>query len=289
MAVYHLKASFGSRAGGQSARAKCDYIEREGRYERDREELEYKEHGNMPKWAEDDPRSYWEAADEHERSNGRLYSEVQFALPKELNEAERRELASGFAGQLTGPERLPYTLAIHRGDGENPPAHPVFSERVHKQRWILSRSPLANGDHLDLVACRRNSSDKGSTYRVCTNVLHACSELSRECRTDASLTDKLWLIFLYLIDNISSVFKVMITKEASRRLRGMPDNAERTIVGKIDSLAVDPFAPNNNVTALKVTDGFRLRVGDWRVLYTLDTKARTMTIAAIVPRGGAYR
>ena len=81
----------------------------------------------------------------------------------------------------------------------------------------------------------------------------------------------------------------MITKEASRRLRGMPNNAERTIVGKIDGLAADPFASNNNVIALKATDGFRLRVGDWRVLYTLDTEARTMTIADIVPRGEAYR
>ncbi len=81
----------------------------------------------------------------------------------------------------------------------------------------------------------------------------------------------------------------MITKEARRRLRGMPNNAERTIIGKIDDLAAEPFAPNNNVTALKATDGFRLRVGDWRVLYTLDTKARTITIAAIVPRGEAYR
>ena len=27
----------------------------------------------MPEWAEDDPRSYWEAADEHERVNGRLF------------------------------------------------------------------------------------------------------------------------------------------------------------------------------------------------------------------------
>ena len=87
MAVFHLKASFGSRAGGQSARAKRDYIEREGRYEKDGEELEHKEHGNMQEWAEDDPGAYWEAADEHERANGRLYSEVQFALPKELGEA----------------------------------------------------------------------------------------------------------------------------------------------------------------------------------------------------------
>jgi mRNA interferase RelE/StbE len=81
----------------------------------------------------------------------------------------------------------------------------------------------------------------------------------------------------------------MITKEASRRLRGMSNNAKRTIIDKIDGLAANPFAPNNNVTTLKATDGFRLRVGDWRVLYTLDTKAGTMTIAAIVPRGEAYR
>ena len=131
MAVFHIKASFGSRAGGQSARAKSDYIEREGRYEKDGEELEHKEHGNLPEWAEDDPGEYWEAADKHERSNGRLYSEVQFALPKELNEAERWAAASNFAAQLTGPEKLPYTLAIHRGgaEGENPHAHLMYSER----------------------------------------------------------------------------------------------------------------------------------------------------------------
>ena len=133
MAVFHLKASFGSRAGGQSAVAKSDYIEREGRYEKDGEELEHKEHGNMPEWAEDDPGKYWEAADEHERANGRLYSEVQFALPKELGEAGRRELAGEFAERVCSQERLPYTLAIHRGgaNGENPHAHLMFSERGH--------------------------------------------------------------------------------------------------------------------------------------------------------------
>ena len=133
MAVYHLKMSVGSRAGGQSARAKSDYIEREGRYEKDGEELEHKEPGNMPEWAQDDPGKYWEAADENERANGRLYSEVQFALPKELSEKERRELAGEFAERVCSRERLPYTLAIHRGgaNGENPHAHLMFSERGH--------------------------------------------------------------------------------------------------------------------------------------------------------------
>ena len=144
MAVYHLKVSIGSRAGGQSAGAKADYIEREGNYEKDREELEHKEHGNMPEWAKDDPGAYWAAADEHERANGRLYREIQFALPKELNEEQRRELASSFAASVTEGERLPYTLAIHRGgpNGENPHAHLMFSERPNdgiergKEQWF---------------------------------------------------------------------------------------------------------------------------------------------------------
>ena len=74
----------------------------------------------MPAWAEDDPGKYWQAADEHERTNGRLFQQVEVALPVELDERQRRDLARSFAEKLTGPERLPYTLAIHRGEAKNP-------------------------------------------------------------------------------------------------------------------------------------------------------------------------
>ena len=56
------------------------------------------------------------------------------------------------------------------------------------------------------------------------------------------------------------MFAVKITKAARRQLNAMPDNIERTIIRKIRHVAADPFAPNNNVTALKGVDGFRLRV-----------------------------
>ena len=129
MAIYHLSVKTGSRIGGQSAKAKSDYIEREGKYEKDRDELAYSESGNMPEWAEDDPQKYWEAADAHERANGSLFKEVEFALPVELDDGQQRELASSFAVDLTGGERLPYTMAIHRGGGDNPHAHLMISER----------------------------------------------------------------------------------------------------------------------------------------------------------------
>ena len=43
-----------------------------------------------------------------------LFREVEFALPVELRRHEQVKLARRFAQDLTGEERLPYTLAIHR-------------------------------------------------------------------------------------------------------------------------------------------------------------------------------
>ncbi len=129
MAIYHLTVKTGSRQGGQSAAAKVDYIEREGKYRRDPSEVLHSESGHMPAFAQHDHRAYWQAADLHERANGRLFKEVEFALPVELSLAQQRQLAHDFAQHLTGEHRLPYTLAIHRGDGTNPHCHLVISER----------------------------------------------------------------------------------------------------------------------------------------------------------------
>ena len=156
MAIYHLTVKTGSRYGGQSALAKSEYIERKGKYERQDDERAHRESDNMPEWAEENTRSYWEAADEHERANGRLFREVEFALPRELNEGDQVELAREFASKLTsaGGERLPYTLAVHRGKGENPHAHLMISERANdgiersREQWFKrynSKEPEKGG------------------------------------------------------------------------------------------------------------------------------------------------
>ena len=96
MAIYHLHASTGSKAKGQSAGAKCRYICREGKYERGRDDLVYRQYGNMPGWIENNPVNYWDAADTFERSNGRLFKEVEVALPVELGKHEQIELSKEY-------------------------------------------------------------------------------------------------------------------------------------------------------------------------------------------------
>ena len=148
MAIYHLCVSVGSRSGGQSAAAKADYIEREGKYKEGAEEVAHTEHGYMPEFAAADPRQYWEAADLYERANGRLYRQVEFALPVELELREQIALAHDFAERLTAAGKWPYTLAIHKGEydhrgkktdtARNPHVHLIISERGNDG---INRSP----------------------------------------------------------------------------------------------------------------------------------------------------
>ena len=140
-AIYHLNARTGSRSKGQSARAAAAYIQRTAEYSRDQDradELLYTESGHMPAWAEADPTDYWNAADLYERANGRLFKRLEFALPTALTADEQQELAVGFAHHLTADEHLPYTLAIHAGEGTNPHCHLLISERTNDG---LERSP----------------------------------------------------------------------------------------------------------------------------------------------------
>lgn len=81
--------------------------------------------------------------------------------------------------------------------------------------------------------------------------------------------------------------KVSYSRDASKTLRRIPANTARLIRGKIEQYAAEPESLANNVKAMPGHPGYyRLRVGDWRVIFT-----ETMEIVAverIAPRGGAY-
>ena len=84
------------------------------------------------------------------------------------------------------------------------------------------------------------------------------------------------------------MYGILFSRDAIKVLRRMPQNMARLIRSKIDRLAQDPYAPNNNVKKLVGRPGYRLRVGDWRVIYDLDHGLRILAVERIAPRGGAY-
>lgn len=78
---------------------------------------------------------------------------------------------------------------------------------------------------------------------------------------------------------------VTYTIAAARALR-LHANRASQIRAKVAQYATDPASLANNVTALKGVDAKRLRVGDFRVIFT--ETAETITVLDIGPRGGIY-
>jgi mRNA interferase RelE/StbE len=84
------------------------------------------------------------------------------------------------------------------------------------------------------------------------------------------------------------VFRVEYSRDALKALLRMPSNTARLVRIKVEQLAADPFAPNNNVKRLKGMDAFRLRVGDWRVVYEIDRRMIVIFVVRIGPRSSVY-
>jgi mRNA interferase RelE/StbE len=66
-------------------------------------------------------------------------------------------------------------------------------------------------------------------------------------------------------------------------------NWRKRIVGKIKEIAVDPYAKHNkNVTKLQGREGYRLRIGDWRVIYELHDDRLELWALEVGTRGGIF-
>lgn len=83
-------------------------------------------------------------------------------------------------------------------------------------------------------------------------------------------------------------YSVALAPAAARRLRGLPRSAQGRLLPAIADLANDPRPPG-----VKKLSGegelYRLRVGDYRVVYGIDDAAQTVTVVKVGDRREVYR
>ncbi len=85
------------------------------------------------------------------------------------------------------------------------------------------------------------------------------------------------------------MYEIHFKPMALKALLKMPRNQALIIRTKIDALKEDPYAKNNNVKKLKEVEGYRLRIGDWRVIYHINDKALKILVIKIASRGEVYK
>ena len=83
------------------------------------------------------------------------------------------------------------------------------------------------------------------------------------------------------------MLRIVYSRQAAKALRAMQPRQAKAILAGIEKLAENPARPDLDIKKLQGRDGFRLRIGQWRVIYTED--GVILDVIRIGPRGDVYK
>ena len=87
----------------------------------------------------------------------------------------------------------------------------------------------------------------------------------------------------------NAAYELTIKRQPLRALQRMPRQQAQRIRRELDRLAENPNRRDVDIVALKGRPGFRLRVGDARIIVGRDDEAHVIDVLRIAPRGQAYK
>ena len=86
----------------------------------------------------------------------------------------------------------------------------------------------------------------------------------------------------------SARYHIIIDQAAQKTLRRLPRDLQQRLGKALLVLETDP-RPQNSRQLAGYQDTYRLRVGDWRIIYTIQDEKLVITVIRIGSRGDVYR
>ncbi|PYM90680.1 MAG: type II toxin-antitoxin system mRNA interferase toxin, RelE/StbE family [Candidatus Rokuibacteriota bacterium] len=83
-------------------------------------------------------------------------------------------------------------------------------------------------------------------------------------------------------------YSVVFARSARRELEQLEKRVARRVLSRVEALGSNP-RPQGCIKLQGPDDLWRIRIGDYRVIYSIDDGQRTVDIGAIRHRGDAYR
>ena len=82
-------------------------------------------------------------------------------------------------------------------------------------------------------------------------------------------------------------YKIVIKPSVKKSISKLSRDLQLRIFGVIDSLQLDPYPPN--ARKLEGRDGYRIRTGDYRIIYEVENQILTITVLVVGHRREVYR
>ena len=85
------------------------------------------------------------------------------------------------------------------------------------------------------------------------------------------------------------MYELKYRRQARNYLARLPLKIKSVIVNNLHELAANPDSPSLDIDVSKGRKGFRLRVGQYRVIYTRQDDRLIIEVVKIRPRGDIYK
>lgn len=83
-------------------------------------------------------------------------------------------------------------------------------------------------------------------------------------------------------------YSIIITHSAKKTIKNLDENTRTRIIKRMKEMQKCPFT--GDVKPLKGLPGeWRTRVGDWRIIYSVDRDQLIVMVLKVAHRGGAYK
>jgi mRNA interferase RelE/StbE len=81
--------------------------------------------------------------------------------------------------------------------------------------------------------------------------------------------------------------RVLVEDGAAREIRRLPKEVQGRVVAKAEALAKDP-RPSGCQKLKGMEDLYRVRVGDYRIVYRIEDEVLLVLVVSVGDRGGVY-
>ena len=85
------------------------------------------------------------------------------------------------------------------------------------------------------------------------------------------------------------MYSIAIKRQAHKAILRLPKKISERFRSAFKELAIDPYNTEHDIRKLTGREGYRLRIGGDRAIYTIDDNLLVILVVNVGSRGGIYK
>lgn len=84
-------------------------------------------------------------------------------------------------------------------------------------------------------------------------------------------------------------YALIVKKQVQKKLKNLDKPTQSRLIDKLNDLGYNPDDPNLDIKKMVGENAYRLRVGDWRIIFQREDVLKIISVNKLKPRGDVYK